>query len=80
MHSEKTDLDSSPHSDALNMQPRKGATVNVMLDQQQSLGEPKHVEENRLECAEVPALAACSGAGMYGWMLRTAHYKMRKFR
>lgn len=66
MHSEKTDLERSPHSDALNMRPCEGATLNVMLDQQQSLGEPKHVEENRLECAE-----ACSGS-----MLRRRHVQM----
>lgn len=50
----------------------------VTLDQWQSLGEPKHVE-NRLECAAVPALAACAGTGMYGWMLRTAHHIVRTF-
>lgn len=58
VHLEKTDLERSPHSDALNMQPCEGATLNVMLDQQQSLGGPKHVKENRLECAA----GACSGS------------------
>ena len=65
VHLEKTDLERSPHSDALNMQPCEGATLNVMLDQLQSLGGPKHVEENRLECAE-----ACSGSMLRRWRVR----------
>lgn len=40
VHSEKTDLERSPHSDALNMQPRDSANVYVKVDQCKVLGSP----------------------------------------